>query len=279
MVRLIGAMLLAAIPVLPAYGELLPAPEAADPRIRNVRYSGDDVVEVVGHVGYTTTVFFEPSETVLSVALGDDVWQVAPEGNRISIKPRTDRDLESAAGISEADTNMTVFTDRRTYFFELRTSRKRDPSAMTFAIRFRYSGRADSRETDRTAHLRQLGAGALSTGSRRTLAAVQGEVRRGLTAFAVDYRDTRGRYWGYSWQGDASLRPIRAFDDGRFTYLKFGDRTPLPAVFFAEADGQETIANYHVQGSWIVLHRVTSKIVLRDGENVGCVFRERDAGG
>ncbi len=253
-----AAMALATGPVL---AERYPTPVPADSRIRTVLYSRDDVVEIVGHVGYTTTVFFSPGETVSSIALGDDIWRVAAEGNRVSIKPRTDRELLPGAG--EADTNMVIFTDKRVYFFELRTSRDRAPERMVYAVRFIYGGESN-RQASRIRR-REIGAQSLHSGVLEQ----PDQARRQIAG-----RDRNGRYWGYSWQGSAALRPLAAFDDGRFTYLRFAERSALPAVFHEEADGQETIANFHVRGTWLVVHRLAAKLVLRDGREVACIFRE-----
>lgn len=259
----------------PARAELYPAPVPGDPRIRTVLYDRDDVVEIVGHVGYTTTVFFESDERVLSIALGDDVWRVAPEDNRVTIKPRTDQDLPYAGSLPEANTNMTVFSDRRVYFFELRTSRERSPENMTYAVRFRYPRRAESNDETQAARRREAGARALHTdvGKVLTDAGPREDRAKG------ESRDSAGRYWGYSWQGHARLRPLRAFDDGTFIYLRLADRAPLPAVYREEADGKETIANIHIRGSWLVIHGLADKLILRDGRNTGCVFRNSPAFG
>ena len=259
MTRVAAGVLAVILVTVPAVAEVSPDPHSADPRIRSVLYNPHDVVEIVGHVGYATTVFFAESEQVRSIALGDDAWHVAPEGNRISIKPRSDLDLPGAAGRTESDTNMTVFTDRRSYFFELRASRRREPEQMTYAVRFRYPR---DRERGGEGLRRETGARRLSTGVGRSLEA------------AVSGAGNPRRHWHYSWQGSPALRPLAAFDDSRFSYLKMPAGAPLPAVFTAEADGQETIANFHLRGSWLVVHRVARKLVLRDGALVTCVFRE-----
>lgn len=252
-----------------AHAEVQPTPGAADSRVRTVIYRSEDVVEIIGHVGYATTIFFEAGEQVNSVALGDDIWHVVPEGDRISIKPRSNAQVDSDRLSSEADTNMTVFTDRRTYFFDLKASTQHDPERLTYAVLFRYP-RSPAEAADRQ---RAAGARRLSTGAERTL----GDAQATATSHGVappSGRDRQGRYWSYTWQGAVALRPLNVFDDGRFIYLRFRAGVPLPAVFFAEADGQETIANFHVRGEWIILHRVGSKVILRDGSLVTCVFRE-----
>ena len=246
-------------------------PAPADPRIRTVRYLPDAVVEITGHVGFATTVFFHPDEVVESVAIGDDAWHIAPEANRISLKPRGDDPYPGAGGAEyESDTNMTVWTDRRVYFFELRTAPPRDTRHVTYAVRFLYPAEPDP---DRTAEdrRRQTGRALLATGAAATVGAAGGRPGGG------DANGTR-RHWSYSWSGSAALRPVGAFDDGRFTYLRFAEGSPLPAIYIGEEDGTESIANLHIREHWVVIHRVASRLVLRDGGLVACVFREPGRG-
>ena len=241
---------------------------ATDPRIRNVRYSADAVVEITGHVGYATTVLFHPEEVVESVAVGDDAWHIAPEANRISLKPRGDGPYPDA-GVEafESDTNMTVWTDRRVYFFELKTSRSTATQDMTYAVRFLYPPEPGARSAGQAARRREAGRALLETGAD---AAVAGAEPRPAAAREVG----AGRHWDYSWSGSAALRPVGAFDDGRFTYFRFEDGSPLPAIYIGEADGTESIANLHIREKWVVIHRLASRFVLRDGALVACVFRE-----
>ncbi len=243
----------------------------ADPRIRSVRYIPDSVVEIAGHVGFATTVFFHPEEVVESVAIGDDAWHIAPEGNRISLKPRGDEPYPGAGGAQyESDTNMTVWTDRRVYFFDLRTVPPGDTGHVTYAVRFVYPAEPDPAPTAEDRQ-RRAGRALLATGTAATVAAA------GRRSGAVDGDPTR-RHWSYSWSGNAALRPVGAFDDGRFTYLRFEERSPLPAIYIGEADGSESIANLHIRENWVVIHRVASRLVLRDGGLVACVFREPGPG-
>ena len=249
------------------------APELApaDPRIRSIRYLPDAVVEITGHVGFATTVFFHPDEIVESVAIGDDAWHIAPEANRISLKPKGDDPYSGAGGAQyESDTNMTVWTDRRVYFFELRTSRPRDTQHVTYAVRFIYPAEPDPVPTAEDRR-RQAGRALLTTGTVDTVAAA------GRRSGRVDEHRNR-HHWTYSWSGSTALRPVGAFDDGRFTYLRFPEGSPLPAIYIGEEDGTESIANLHIREHWVVIHRVASRLVLRDGGLVACVFREPGPG-
>ena len=100
----------------------VPQPTAADQRIRQVVYSSSEVYEVSGSYRLTTTIEFEKGETVQYLTLGDTIaWQAHPMGHRVHLKPVEPR----------AVTNLTVVTDRRTYYFRL-TSAAPTPVTIRF---------------------------------------------------------------------------------------------------------------------------------------------------
>jgi len=69
-----------------------------------------------------------------------------------------------------------------------------------------------------------------------------------------------------------------AFDDGVRTTLVFGVQQPLPAVFVRESDGSEGLVNFTVEGTSLILHRISDHWVLRRGRAVGCLWRGPAAG-
>lgn len=73
--------------------------------------------------------------------------------------------------------------------------------------------------------------------------------------------------FNYLIEGDASIRPVSVWDNGRWTWIQFpAGVQSLPAVFFMGADGAE-IVNYTVQpgGKQILVNRLLSKFQLRLG--------------
>ena len=58
------------------------------------------------------------------------------------------------------------------------------------------------------------------------------------------------------------MRPREAFDDGRFTYLKFPNNIEIPAIYRAVPGAKdEWLVNSHREGDFVVLHAVAPKIV------------------
>lgn len=113
-----------------ATAQVRPQPGTGDARLQSVDYRRDQVVEIVGALGYLITIALAPDERVQSIALGDSTaWQVTPSkvGDRLFVKPLV-------AGV---DTNMSVVTDARSYNFDLRAGGGAGSDA-AYTIRFRY---------------------------------------------------------------------------------------------------------------------------------------------
>ena len=225
-----------------AFAEKLPQPTAADERIRQVAYSASEVYEVVGSYRFTTTIEFERGETVQYLTLGDTIaWQAHPMGHRVHLKPVEPR----------AVTNLTVVTDRRTYYFRLTAGNPKDKRDATFLLRFTYPPEAD-------------------------IAVNPGAIRRSAGSAAKDELATRVkvRNCNYSVSGSRNIKLVRTCDDGLFTYLEFAENATLPAFFAVDPDGNETVVNYRMEGKYAVIERVGSLFTLRDGQEALCLFNE-----
>ena len=81
-----------------------------DRRIRYVTYNPDDVVALEAVVGVVTHIVLEPGETYVTHAFGDGkAWDFAVKGNHYFLK----------AVAENADSNLTIVTDRRSYHLSL----------------------------------------------------------------------------------------------------------------------------------------------------------------
>ena len=100
----------------------------ADARLVDRLYSPDEVVRIEGKLNVQVTIKFDPDEHIENVAIGDsDAWQVTPNkrANLLFVKPLA----------PTAVTNMTVVTDRRSYFFYLVANAK---AQTLYALAFEY---------------------------------------------------------------------------------------------------------------------------------------------
>ena len=219
-----------------------------DKRVRHINYQAEQVVKLVGHYGFATDIAFAQGETIKQIAMGDsDAWSVTPVANHIFIKPKSNK----------AITNMTVLTNQRVYSFELSAHWSQHgahpyPNDMMFAIDFRYPSEQQQ----------------INLKKQR-----QQQLKQQLNAI----QPPQVRNQNYFYKGDDSIKPIHAFDDGRFTYLTFNRKQDLPAVYIINADNSESLVNSNVNPNYpdtIIIQRVIKQLVLRQGNTVVCLFNQ-----
>ena len=240
---LVGVAILSLM-ATPALADKTARSGAADARIKSFTYSQNDVYYLKGHYGFTTVLEFSSKERVESIAIGDsDAWQVIPGSrkNLIYIKP-----LEQ-----NAETNMTILTSKRIYTFELAASKATSPKAndLTFRVKFKYP----EEETLELASFGNKPAGKYDP---------------------LDGADASAWNFDYSYAGDKNLRPKRVFDDGTFTYFDFKKPDVTPAVFSVDEQGNESLVNFNVEGSYIVVNSIGRQFTLRDGDSATCIFND-----
>lgn len=243
-----------AMAATPAGAVDVPKPGRADPRVKWVNYDPWQVYRVVGTFRTATQIILGPGEEIEHVALGDTVsWEVAAEANILFVKPRE----------KGTPTNLIVTTRRgseiRNYTFELGIRSgpisARSPDTF-FQVRFRYP-------EDEKAAL------------DRTLASNIDAIGRARTALMLDHAVVEGpRNLNYTVQGSSKIQPSEVSDNGQFTVLRFPGNQELPSFFQILPDGSEGLVPFDVRGEFVVLHTVTSKLVLRRGREVLCIFNE-----
>ena len=208
-----------------------------DRRLRVAAYAADRVYRLTAYVGYQIDLEFEPGERFMGLGAGDLAGlRFAAQDNHLFLKPR-------AAAI---DTNLTVLTNRRSYQFEYSSNARRpDPTQdeVVYALRFTYPPPP-----------------AAGVALERRLEAANAAQPHNLA---------------YAYRGSESLKPQAAWDDGVQTRLRFGARGELPAIFVRNDDGSESLVNFSIAGSDLVVHRVAAQFVVRRGRLRGCIINQK----
>lgn len=225
---LAGLLLIAA----PASAAVSPQPSAADPRVRVVKYTPDDVVRLDCTLGYAVTLAFGPGERVENVSIGDSLgWQVTPNrrANLLFLKP-VDR---------ASPTNMTVVTNLRSYAFDLhsRAARRSGDKDVIFSVKFDYPEAA--------------------------IAAPEP-----APAAPPTPEPPKDVNHAYSYEGASHGLPVRVFDDGQSTYFVFAEGSDFPAIFAVDADKKEAVVNVAHRDGYVVVDRLARAFVLRRGDAV-----------
>jgi len=186
-----------------------------------------------------TDIALQPGETVTSVAAGDTVrWTVGDTTSGSGESKRTHILVKPfSAGLS---TNLVITTDRRTYHLVLEST----PAVAMMGIAWTYP-------QDELIALRR----------QQEAAAAAAPIASGLAVENLNFN--------YAITGDKpAWRPLRAFDDGRQTYIEFSPSIAVgeaPPLFVIGQDGEAQLVNYRVAGRYYVVDRLFGAAELRLG--------------
>jgi type IV secretion system protein VirB9 len=208
---------------------------AVDARIHVLMYDPDRVVPLNAVFGYQMMIQFGADERIEDVAIGNgEAWQITPNKGASLLFIKP---LDHAGR-----TNMTVVTDRRSYLFELNAEPAAAAAAasrMTYVVRFAYPP--------------------------EPVVAV-------LPPPPPPPPEQRNR--AYTYTGSRTLLPSIVFDDGKFTYFKWPEGAPTPAVFVLDARGAESLADYSWRDGYQVVELTAPSFRLRDGKEVTTVIND-----
>lgn len=244
-----------------AVAGLDPRSAASDPRVRVVPYSPINVVQLVMHTGIATTIQLFPGERYVNSAggalLAVKVIPLEGQTDKVIIKPV----------LSEADGNLTIYTDQRVYLFEVKI---RDPKKMangytndvrdeqlTYMLYFTYPD-----EESRIANRQYQQAVAKKEQEKARQCEQTGTVNPAALNFA------------YRMSGSRAIAPVAVYDDGVFTYFTFDQRAKIPSVFSADTDRDETTLNTRMEGkNVLVVEQLAERFTLRLGKDVVTVMQ------
>jgi P-type conjugative transfer protein TrbG len=192
-------------------------------------------------------IALQAGETIISVAAGDTArWTVgdttsgAGDAKRVHILVKP-----FIAGLT---TNLVIATDRRTYHLQLESTSTTAMSALSWAYP------QDELLAIKRAADQQRAATPVASG------------------LAVEQLN-----FGYAITGDnPGWRPLRAFDDGRQTFIEFPPSLTVgeaPPLFVVGAKGDAQLVNYRVSGRFYVVDRLFEVAELRLGEKKQAVVR------
>jgi type IV secretion system protein VirB9 len=218
-----------------ARAESLPRGSATDARVKLLVYSANQVYKLVAYYGYQIDIQIGDAEEIKTIAAGDSVgWQIVGAGQHIFIKPMA----------SQARTNLSVVTNKRTYIFDLSARMPSDHGDIAYLVRFRY---------------------------------LESDAMTALVTSAAD-KDGPNFNLDYKIAGSKNVEPLHVFDDGQFTYFEFDKTRELPAIFVVGANGKESLVNYRVDGTYVVVERLGDFYTLRNGKETATAINQRKLG-
>lgn len=227
---------------LSAHAEQHPQVLGNDARVQLFNYDPYTVYDVKTKIGYSSLIQLDDGEEVdenSGLGMGDaKSWSLAVKGKNIFFKPIAEN----------ADTNIVLVTNKRTYAFQL--SIAQEGEAPTYIARFSYPEEKKSSKP-----IQQI--------MPNFLQVVGHDIDNSDMLINADINT------GYLYRGAKELKPTNAWDDGRFTYLKFAHAGDMPTVYRVLPDNTETLVNSHIEGDTLVLQEIGYRYHLRLGKAVG----------
>lgn len=202
-------------------------------------YSDGAIYHVLTAPGQVTDIALQPGERLGAVAAGDTVRWVIGDTTSGSGESKRAHVLVKpfAAGLA---TNVVITTDRRTYHLTLTSTGHTAMSALSWIY-----------PQDQLIALKA--------------AAEQAEAARPIASSL----QIEQLHFAYVISGDQpAWRPLRAFDDGRQTFIEFPASLSVgeaPPLFLIDAKGTASLVNYRVQGRYYVVDRIFDTAELRLG--------------
>jgi len=197
--------------------------------------------------GMVTDIALQPGEALVAVAAGDTARWVIGDTTSGSGDTRQTHILVKpfAAGLS---TNLVVTTDRRTYHLRLSSSVGPAMAALSWTY-----------PQDALLALKR-----------------QAEVSEAAKPIASGLA-VEQLHFDYRISGDKpNWRPIRAFDDGRQTFIEFPPSIAngeAPPLFVIGPERKAELVNYRMQGRYYVVDRIFDVAELRLGTKKQQVVR------
>jgi len=189
--------------------------------------------------GRVTDIVLEPGEALVAVAAGDTArWVIGDTTSGSDAGKRTHVLVKPVS--ANLATNVVITTDRRSYHLALTST----PATAMVAVSWTYPHDA-------------LIALERAADAQRAAA----PVAAGITPDQLRF--------DYTISGDRpAWRPLRAFDDGRRTYIEFPATLAVgeaPPLFVIGQDGEAQLVNYRVAGRYYVVDRLFGAAELRLG--------------
>jgi len=197
------------------------------------------IYHVITAPGRVTDIALQPGETLVAVASGDTVrWVIGDTTSGSGTEKRTHVLVKPfSTGLA---TNLVITTDRRSYHIALTSI----PRTAMAALSWTYPQDA------------------LIALKRATAAAeAAAPVAAGIAVEQL--------HFNYAVSGDRPpWRPLRAFDDGRQTFIEFPATLGVgeaPPIFLLDTKGEAQLVNYRVKGRFYVVDRIFDVAELRLG--------------
>ncbi|MBE8215897.1 MAG: TrbG/VirB9 family P-type conjugative transfer protein [Endozoicomonadaceae bacterium] len=207
--------------------------------IQDIAYNPNQVISIQGKPFITTQIIFDPQESIQNIQNGDlTAWHIA-------ITPELSHVVFLKPTMMESNTNLTIITTHRTYYFKLDIMPNIPDESVAYAIRFCYPD-----QIDYPVSLFKHSSIHASKGNQKNI--------------------------NYSAWGARTLFPTHCYDDGKRTFFKLKSTDHIPAIFVVtQASGQEALVNAYRQDDYMIVNQVAPQWIIRQGRHqVASIFND-----
>jgi len=280
---------------------------SSDSRIKLLQYDESDVYTITTRYGYQTNIVFGQGEDIQTISVGDrSLWQLIPSGNRLFIRPMeygaetnmtliTNKhsyqfDLKSLA---EGKQKGNLYVARFVYP-EDEAKRAAKMASVKFAPPFAQPAPIVQ---PAPAHIQPAPVQPPNTEPEPVVAeaapappahtepepAAVAETKPDLTAAPTvqpaplsssGASKQPGLNYNYTYAGPDDAAPIKAYDDGKSTFIQYRKNQPLPGITMIGTDGEEVAVSYSVSDNLMIIEAVAGEWRLEGNNGTVSLYNE-----
>lgn len=227
-------------------------------------YAPNKIYSINTGLGIATQIILDPNDKIKDFGTGFSTgWDMVRRDNILYIKPKD----------PDAETNMYIKTDKRSYLLDLKIVtkdwRKIDEAknlGVAYLVQFTYRDVRDSTSLLRDSLNR----------SAKSFTKSANQAPKILNESDFIKRPNKANYFSYyteyevaADEGSKWMVPLRVYDDGEVTYIKMQKNSLIPTFFGRNSDrGEEFLLNKTIKQDHFLLHGVYPFIIIRYGSEV-----------
>lgn len=242
--------LIFAVSATSLYAETKPISSSVDSRIQKVAYNPEQITKLEIAPLVSTLIKFGEGEKITHISVGDPSIFMATE-----IKSSPSSLKVQATSDAKVQANMTVMTNKHTYFFILSTDPGVPQEKKAISLQFTYP----LDELDRQ-------------NKNHDLASEERQITTSINGARLDPENYN---WNYTYFGNTNILPQQVYDDGDFTYFMLRDKQSMPSFYKVNINGDLTTLDHQMRGKYVVIHEVAPQFYLKVGDEGVNIFNKK----
>lgn len=248
-------------------------PIATDSRIKTFVYSANEVFPIVLHYGYQMAIEFGEGEVIQTYSIGNSyILQLSTVGRILFIKPLEDNIM----------TNMTVITNKRQYYLEIRSKDLMDGSydaELAYVVRFFYPETDNLKNNKTVMNVNDIvGAASISQSVINANSVKNDSVNitnesnaKATSIHKADIASLKPYNFNYTASGAKTLIPTAIFDDGINTFFQYTKGVSFMPKITIDRGGVDISLDVRKKGRYFVVNTLGSNFIIEHGNKKAIV--------